>query len=61
MNVGAALTDQDVASLDELTVGALGTEALGLGIAAVLGGAHTFFMSEKLQTNTDHSEVPSFL
>ena len=39
----------------------LGTQALGLGITAVLGGAHTFFVGEELQTNVQHISVPSFL
>lgn len=34
VDVGAALTHQDVAGLDELTVGTLGAKALGLGITA---------------------------
>lgn len=54
VDVGAALTDQDIAGQNVLSVGALGTKALGLGITAVLGGAHTFFMGEKLQTDMKH-------
>ena len=54
VNVGAALTNQDVASLDELTIGALGTQALGLGVTAVLGGAAALFVGEELKTNTNH-------
>ena len=61
VDVGAALTHQNVASQHELSVGALGAKALGLGITAVLGGAHTFFMSEELQRNVQHFQVPSFL
>ena len=61
VNVGAALANKDVASQNELTVSALGAKALGLGVAAVLGGAHTFFMGEELQTNVQHFAVPSFL
>ena len=34
MDVGAALTDQDVAGQNKLTVAALDAEALGLGITA---------------------------
>ena len=37
MDVGAALTNQDVAGQNELTVAALDAEALGLGITTVLG------------------------
>ena len=54
MDAGAALTNQNVASLDELTVGALGTKALGLGVTAVLGGAAALLMSEELKTQTNH-------
>ena len=61
VNVRAALTHQDVAGQNELTVSTLGAQALGLGITAVLGGAHTFFMSEELQRNVQHFQVPSFL
>ena len=46
---------------NELTVSTLGAKALGLGITAVLGGAHTFFMGKELQTNVQHCSVPSFL
>ena len=50
VDVGAALADQDVAGQNELTISALGAKALRLGITAVLGGAHTFFMGKELQT-----------
>ena len=46
MDVGAALTDQDVAGQNELTVAALDAEALGLGITAVLGRTYAFFMCQ---------------
>ena len=36
VDLGAALTDEDVAGEDELPVGPLGSEALGLAVAAVL-------------------------
>ena len=51
MDVSAALADQNVAGLDELTVRPLGTEALGVGITAVLGGAAALLVGEELQTN----------
>jgi hypothetical protein len=44
MDVGAALTDQDVAGQNKLTVAALDAEALGLGITTVLGRTYAFFM-----------------
>ena len=49
MDVGAALTYKEGARVDELAVGALDAEPLGLGVPAVAGGTHTFFMSEKLK------------
>ena len=61
VNVGTALANQNVAGQNVLTIRTLGTQALGLGITAVLGGAHTFFMGEELQTNVQHDAVPSFL
>ena len=48
MDVSAALTHQDVASLNELTIGALGAQALGVGITAVLGGAAALRVGEEL-------------
>src|SRR5699024_2339797 len=44
MDVGAALTDQDVAGQNVLTVAALDAETLGLRVTAVLGGAYAFFV-----------------
>ena len=61
MDVGAALANENVAGENELTVRALGTETLGLGVTAVLGGAHTFFMGKELKTNVQHGKLPSFL
>ena len=46
MNVGAALTDQNVAGQHELTVAALDAETLGLGITAVLGRAYAFCLCQ---------------
>ena len=50
----AAVRVEDVAGLDELTVGTLGAKALGLGITAVLGGAAALLVGEELKTNTNH-------
>ena len=44
MDLGSALTNENVAGENELTVSTLRAETLGLGIAAVLGGAHSLFM-----------------
>ena len=48
VDMGAALTDEDVARLDELAVRPLGTKTLGFGIAAVLSGAAALLVSEEL-------------
>ena len=48
MDMGAALADQDAASQDPLPVGPLGAKALGVAVAAVLGGADALFMGKKL-------------
>ena len=61
MNVGAALADQNIAGQNVLPVGALGTQALGLAVTAVLGGTDALFVGEELQTNTNHARLPSFL
>ena len=61
VNVGAALTNKDVAGQNELTVSALGAKALGLGVAAVLGGAAALLMSKELQIDVHHRVTPSFL
>lgn len=44
VDVGAALTDENLAGLHELTVETLGAEALTAGVAAVTGGTKTFFV-----------------
>lgn len=43
---------------NELTVGALGPKALAFAVATVTGGAHTFFMGEKLKIQLQHDDVP---
>ena len=58
MDVGATLAHKDVAGEGELTVGALGPKALAFAVAAVTGGAHTFFMGEKLKIQLQHDDVP---
>jgi len=54
VDMGAALADQDVASQNVLSVGALGPETLALGITAVLGGTNALLMGEELQSNVHH-------
>ena len=60
MDVGTTLANENVAGENELTVSALGAKALGLGVTAVLGGAHTFFMSEELKTDVHHGKFHPF-
>ena len=61
MDVGAALAHKNVAGENELTVSALGTKALGVGVAAVLRGAAALLVGEKLKTDVQHGDLPSFL
>ena len=44
VDLRSALSDEDVAGQNKLTVGSLGAKALRLTVAAVLGGTHAFFM-----------------
>ena len=55
MNLSAALLDENVACQNELTVSTLHAKALGLGIAAVLSRADTFFMSQNCTSELDVS------
>ena len=50
MDLGAALTNENVTCGNRLTVCLLYAKSLGLGVTAVLGRTNTFFMSKKLQT-----------
>ena len=54
MDVRAALLNKNVACEDVLTICTLDTESFGLGITAVLRGAHTFFMSKQLDIDLKH-------
>lgn len=58
MDVGASLTDQDVAGQHVLTVSTLDAQALGLRITAVLGGTAALMVSEELNTNLQHGVTP---
>ena len=60
MNVAAALTNQNVAGQNLLTIGALDAQALGLGVTAVLGRAAALLMSEELDVNLHHSRIRPF-
>lgn len=46
MDLGSALSVQDVACQYELTISSLSAKSLGLGVSAVLGRTNTLFMSE---------------
>ena len=61
MDVSAALANQNIAGLDELTISALGTQALGVRVTAVLGRAAALLVGEELKTNTNPDTGPSFL
>ena len=58
MDVGASLANQNVAGQNELTVGTLHAQTLGLGITAVLGGTAALVVSEELNTNLQHGVTP---
>ena len=60
MDVSAALTNQHVAGQNELTIGALDAQSLGLGVTAVLGGAAALLMSEELDVNHHHCHFRPF-
>ena len=47
MEVGATLANNDVAGDDVLATKALHAKSLGMRVAAVTGGAKTFFMSHE--------------
>lgn len=46
MDLSTTLSVENVAGQNELSVSPLGTQSLGLGIPAVLGGTNSLFMSE---------------
>jgi len=50
MDFGAALSDDDVAGGNELTVSSLNAKTLGLGITTVLGRTNALLVGEELQT-----------
>ena len=50
MDMGSALSDDDVAGNDGLTVCLLHAKAFGLTVSAVLGRADSLFMCKKLKT-----------
>ena len=54
MNVCTSLANQNIASLNELTVCSLYTQSFGLRITAVLCRTGTLLMSEELHTNLQH-------
>ena len=52
VEVGAALADDDLAGVDELAAVALDAEALGVGVATVLGRRCALFVSHVLLSPT---------
>ena len=51
MDMRTALTDEDGACKNCLAIASLRAESLGFGIKTVTGGAHSLFMSKKLNVN----------
>ena len=60
MNMCAALTNENVARQNVLTVAALYAKTLCLGITAVLCGTNALLVSEELHADTDHFNTPPF-
>ena len=58
MEMRAALTHENVACEDKLTVRTLRTETLGMAIAAVAGRTNAFFMRKQLQIHLEHIVTP---
>jgi len=54
MDVGAALTDQNVAGQHELSVAPFHAQALCHGVTAVPGGADALLMCEELKSDLKH-------
>ena len=61
MEVSAALANQNVACENELTISTLGAKTLRLRVTTVLGGAAALLVGEKLKTDVQHGDLPSFL
>ena len=60
MDLGAALSDDDVASQNGLAVSTLYAKALGLAVTTVFGRTYALFVSKELQTESQHSQVPPY-
>ena len=58
MDVGSSLANQNVAGQNELTVGTLDAQPLGLGVTTVLGGTAALVVREELNTNLQHGVTP---
>ena len=54
MEVSAALTHEDVAREDKLTVSTLGPQTLGFAFTTVAGATNALFMCKKLQIEPEH-------
>ena len=54
MDVSAALSVQNIASLNELSICSLRAKSLGFGIASVLCGTDTFLVGEELKIHIQH-------
>ena len=56
MDLGASLTEKDVAGSYKLTVLSLDTETLRLTVTTVLGRTYTFFMCKELNRQSEHGK-----
>ena len=61
MDMGATLSDKNVAGNDTLAVGLLHTKTLGLAVTTVLGGTNALLMCKKLQTELQHRFLPPLI
>ena len=60
VNMGTALTNQNVAGQNVLTISTLGAQTLALGITAVLGGTNALLVGEELKTDVHHGKFHPF-
>src|SRR5699024_2868932 len=55
-----ALAVNDASAIDELTIGTLGAKSFRFRITAILCTSGTFFLSKKLQIQTQHFTAPPY-
>ena len=54
MDFRSALANENVSRQNELTIAALGAQALRMAVAAVTGRTHSLLMSEELKIHSEH-------